>query len=62
MIYIFSTASVYSLVKNWKKLLEQKRNLVLYLILTGMGLGLGVIYLMNPFLPSISMYIEKYIK
>lgn len=62
MIYVFSATALYTLIKEKDKLLREKRNLVLYLILSMMGIGLGVVYLLNPYLPSLSMFMEKYIK
>jgi multisubunit Na+/H+ antiporter MnhB subunit len=62
MIYIFGATAIYTLIKQKNKLLEEKRNLVLYLILSVMGLALGIIYLLNPYIPSLSMYMEKYFK
>jgi multisubunit Na+/H+ antiporter MnhB subunit len=62
MIYIFSFTIIYTLIKQKDKLLKEKKNLALYLILSVMGIGLGVIYLVNPYLPSLSAFMEKYIK
>lgn len=62
MIYIFGATAIYTLIKQRKKLLQEKRNMALYLILSIMGLALGIIYIINPYLPSFSMYMEKYLK
>jgi multisubunit Na+/H+ antiporter MnhB subunit len=62
MIYIFGATAVYTLIKQRKKLLEEKRNLILYLFLSMLGLVLGIVYLINPYLPSLAMYMEKYVK
>lgn len=62
MIYIFSFTIIYTLIKQWDKLLSRKKNLALYLILSVLGITLGLIYLVNPYLPSLSMYLEKYMK
>jgi hypothetical protein len=53
---------IYTLIKQKDKLLKAKRNMVLYLLLSIIGVGLGVIYLINPYLPSISLLMEKYMK
>ncbi|MDF2942046.1 MAG: putative rane protein [Herbinix sp.] len=62
MIYVFSMTIIYTLIKQKDKLLKAKRNMVLYLLLSIIGVGLGVIYLINPYLPSISLLMEKYMK
>ncbi len=62
MIYIFSASIIYTFFKQKDKLLSAKRNLILYLLLSMIGIVLGVIYLINPYLPSISLVLEKYMK
>jgi multisubunit Na+/H+ antiporter MnhB subunit len=62
MIYIFAFTIIYTFIKQRDKLLKEKKNLALYLILSIMGLSLGVVYLVNPYLPSLSLYLEKYLK
>jgi multisubunit Na+/H+ antiporter MnhB subunit len=62
MIYIFSITIIYTFIKQKDNLLKEKRNLVLYLILSILGLSLGVIYIINPYLPSLSALMEKYMK
>jgi len=62
MIYIFSFTIIYTLIRQKEKLLSKKRNLFIYLILSIIGITLGVIYLMNPYVPSITSTMEKYMK
>lgn len=62
MIYIFSFTIIVTLIKQRDKLLSKKRNLVLYLFLSIIGLTLGVIYMINPYLPSITSMMGKYMK
>ena len=62
MIYIFLVTIIYTFVKQKDKLLSEKRNLVLYIFLSIIGIGLGVVYLFNPYLPSIALMLEKYSK
>lgn len=62
MIYIFAATIILTLIKQRDKLLSKKRNLVLYLFLSVIGLALGVVYLVNPYLPSFSLLLEKYMK
>lgn len=60
MIYIFGLTIIYTFIKQKDKLLSTKRNLILYLILSMVGIVLGVIYIINPYLPSITSMLEKY--
>ncbi len=62
MIYIFSFTIVYTFIRQREKILSKKRNLALYLLLSISGLALGIIYLLNPYLPSITTVMEKYMK
>lgn len=62
MIYIFSFTIIYTLIRQREKLLSQKRNLILYVFLSIIGVSLGVVYLMNPYIPSITSVMEKYMK
>ena len=62
MIYIFSFTIIYTLIRQKEKLLNRKRNLVIYLFLSMIGVALGVVYLMNPYIPSLTSMMEKYMK
>ncbi len=62
MIYIFSITIIYTFIKQKDKLLKEKRNLALYFVLSVLGLSLGVLYIINPYLPSLSSVMEKYMK
>ncbi len=62
MIYIFSITIIYTFIKQKDKLLKEKRNLVIYLLLSVIGITLGIVYLLNPYLPSLTMLMEKYTK
>lgn len=62
MIYLFIIAIIVTLYRQRNQLLSKKRNLVIYLMLSAVGITLGVIYLVNPYLPSISSMMEKYMK
>ncbi|HWT75790.1 MAG TPA: hypothetical protein VN258_13885 [Mobilitalea sp.] len=62
MIYIFSFTIIYTLIRQREKLLSKKRNLILYLFLSVIGITLGVVYLMNPYIPSITTVMERYMK
>lgn len=62
MIYIFALTIIYTLYRQRDKLLSKKRNLVIYLMLSAIGITLGVVYLINPYMPSLSSMMEKYMK
>jgi multisubunit Na+/H+ antiporter MnhB subunit len=62
MIYIFGITIIYTLIRQRDKLLKSKRNLILYLILSIIGMTMGIIYMINPYLPSISSMMEKYME
>lgn len=60
MIYIFGATIIYTFVKEKDKLLSAKRNLILFFFLSVIGMTLGVIYIINPYLPSITLMLQKY--
>jgi hypothetical protein len=62
MIYVFAATIIYTLIKEKDNLFSLKRNLILFLLLTMIGIILGVIYLINPYLPSMTSILEKYMK
>lgn len=62
MIYIFSATIIYTFIKQKDNLLREKRNMVLYMLLSIVGLSLGVLYMINPYLPSLSTVLGKYMK
>ncbi len=62
MIYVFCATIIYTFVRQKEKLLSKKRNLVVYFLLSGIGVTLGIVYLLNPYLPSVTSVMEKYMK
>ncbi len=62
MIYIFGLTIIITFIRQRDKLLRSKKNLAIYLMLSFIGLGMGVVYMINPYLPSISTMMEKYMK
>jgi membrane associated rhomboid family serine protease len=62
MIYIFGFTIIYTLIRQREKILRSKKNLIIYLLLSVMGIALGIVYLINPYLPSISLMMEKYME
>ncbi len=62
MIYIFGFTIIFTLIRQREKLLKSKKNLILYLLLSIIGMAMGILYLINPYLPSISLMMEKYME
>lgn len=62
MIYVFGATIVYTFIKEKDKLLSAKRNLILFFLLSVIGMTLGIIYVINPYLPSITLMLQKYMK
>ncbi|MBE5966046.1 MAG: hypothetical protein E7255_03640 [Lachnospiraceae bacterium] len=62
MIYIFGISLIYTMIKKKDQLLGANRNLILFLLLSIIGLTLGIIYIINPYLPSIAAMLEKHMK
>ncbi|MDF2843021.1 MAG: putative rane protein [Herbinix sp.] len=62
MIYVFFATIIYTFVRQKEKLLSKKRNLFVYVLLSGIGVMLGIVYLINPYLPSVTSALEKYMK
>jgi hypothetical protein len=54
MIFIFAVSILYTLIYQKDDLLQNKGHIFLFLILSGIGVALGIIYVYNPYLPSIT--------
>lgn len=62
MIFVFIILLVVSFIREKDTILNKKINLAVFLILTAIGIGLGVIRMIHPYIPSLAALIEKYIK
>lgn len=62
MFYIFIVLLIYAFYHQRKKLFIDKRNLVLYILLSLIGITLGIVHIVNPYMPSIALILEKYMK
>lgn len=62
MIYVFALTLGYTFIRQKDQLFSSKRNLFLFLLLSIIGITLGIIYMINPYLPSITLMLEKYLK
>ncbi len=62
MLYIFIILLVGAFLYQRKKLFQEKRNLVLYLLFSLTGIVLGIVHNLNPYIPSIAMRLEELMK
>ncbi len=62
MLYVFIFLIICSFIKQRQKLFGQKRNLVLFLLFSMTGIVLGIVHSMFPYIPSIAMALENYMK
>lgn len=62
MLYIFIILLVGAFLYQRKKLFQEKRNLVLYLLFSLTGIVLGIVHNLNPYIPSIAMRLEEFMK
>lgn len=62
MIYVFGGLLVISFVKHKDVLLDKKRNIILFVLLSVCGIALGVVHMTSPYIPSIASALEKYLK
>lgn len=59
MIYIFGLLLIYTLYSQWNKLIEEKRNLLVFIILSLIGISMGLIHELRTYSNSIAYMIEK---
>ncbi len=62
MLYVFIILMIGSFIKQRQKLFQYKRNLALFLLFSATGIILGIVHSMFPYIPSIAMILEKYMK
>ncbi len=62
MIYIFGITLIYTFIRQRDELMRSKKTLAIYLLLSILGLSMGVVYMINPYLHSVTSLIEKYMK
>ena len=61
MIYFFSILILYTLYSQWEKIIDKKRNLMLFILLSITGIAMGVFHTIRPYAPSIAYMIERYL-
>ncbi|NLK74104.1 MAG: hypothetical protein GX288_02295 [Clostridiales bacterium] len=62
MIYIFIIALIYIVISKREIILSSKKNIALYILFSIIGIALGVLYVVNPYLPSLANLLEKSFK
>ena len=62
MIYVFVFSIIYAFFQQKEQLLRAKKSLILFLLLSMIGIVMGIVFIINPYLPSISFIIENYLK
>lgn len=62
MFYLFVILLIASFIIERDKLLREKKNLGLFLVLSIAGITLGIVHMTLPYVPSIAMVLEKYLK
>jgi len=62
MIFVFIILLVISFIREKDKILNKKINLIVFLILSAIGIMLGIIRMIYPYVPSMANLLEKYIK
>lgn len=62
MLYVFSFLTICSFIRQRDKIMKQKRNLVLFLLLSLIGIAMGILHSLYPYMPSLAASLEKYLK
>lgn len=62
MLYVFSLFTIFSFIRQRDKILKEKRNLVLFILLSLIGITMGIIHSIYPYMPSFAAALEKYLK
>lgn len=62
MLYLFGLALVCSFIKQRDKLFKVKRNLIVFMVLSVLGITMGIVHSFYPYFPSLAMSLEKYLK
>lgn len=62
MFYVFLIGLIGSFFIERKKLMKRKINLVLFISLSIIGITLGIIHMVSPYLPTVASLVEKYMK
>ncbi|HPU63328.1 MAG TPA: hypothetical protein PK304_04175 [Mobilitalea sp.] len=62
MIFVFGILLILSFIREKDKILNKKVNFVLFLLLSAIGIMLGIIHQVYPYVPSMASVLEKYLK
>lgn len=62
MMIIFAVLLIASFIRNKETLFSKKRNMAVFVMLSAIGIALGIVDMIRPYIPSIAYAIEKYFK
>ena len=62
MVYVFGGLLIVSFIKQRDVLLSKKRNIFVFLFLSAIGIALGVVRMISPYIPSIAYKLQQFIK
>lgn len=62
MFYVFTLLTICSFIRQKDKILKEKRNMVLFILLSAAGITMGIIHSIYPYMPSLAQALEKYMK
>lgn len=60
MIYIFGLMLIFALYDQWDKLMQERKNFILFIVLSMIAIVMGCLYMFRPYSDSIANIIEKY--
>jgi tellurite resistance protein TehA-like permease len=62
MFYVLTLLTIFSFIRQRKKILKEKINLVIFIFLSTAGIAMGIIHSIYPYMPSLAGALEKYMK
>mgnify|MGYP000456708361 CR=1 FL=1 len=62
MIFVFLALLIVSFIREKDRILNKKINLFVFMFLSVIGIVLGIVRMIYPYIPSMASLLEKYIK
>lgn len=62
MIFVFGILLVISFIREKDKILNKKVNFLVFMLLSVIGIMLGIIHMVYPYVPSMAAMLERYLK
>lgn len=62
MIFVFLALLIVSFIRGKDRILNKKINLFVFMFLSVIGIVLGIVRMIYPYIPSMASLLEKYIK